>query len=111
MAKKFGKILLATAAIGAGIAAYCYFKKKDSDLTVLHGSDDDYDDFSEDLDEEQSRNYVPLPTDNIPANTEAEDTFTPLAEQIAKSSANSEQTVEDFFDEDCSSDEEPPIQD
>lgn len=121
MAKKFGKILLFTAAVGTAAAAiHYYMQKKESENTVPE--DEDYDDFSEDLDEESdsSRSYVPLTPESKSEdkpeekNTEGEsDTFTPL-EQVAKSAeeaaAETAETVEEFFDED-SSDEEPPIQD
>ena len=63
MAKKFGKFLLFTAAVGtAAAAAYYYMQQKDSQLKESSDADDDYDDFHEDLDKstEFSRNYVPL---------------------------------------------------
>ena len=107
MSKKLGKFLLATAAIGTAVAvAYHYFQKKDADLAAF--DDEDYDDDSDDLDD-SSRNYVPLNCES-PQSTDAsstEDSFTPLAEQLTRT----EETVEDFFDEEDSSDEEPPIQD
>ena len=65
MAKKFGKFLLFTAAVGtAAAAAYYYMQQKDSKLKESSDADDDYDDFHEDLEEsnEFSRNYVPLNT-------------------------------------------------
>ncbi len=116
MAKKFGKFLFLTAAVGtAAAAAYYYIQKKNSVADTP--DDEDYDDFSEDLDEntEASRNYVALnpeaKTDE--ANTEEtkteeaktgetaeeepekKDTFTPLSEQVKQT----EETVEEFFDE------------
>lgn len=108
MAKKFGKFLLFTAAVGTAAAAYYMYKQK-KDAVCPVAEDDDYDDFSEDLDDdtEPSRNYVSL-------KPEDSSTFTPL-EQVAKSVEdaveNVEETVEEFFDEDESSDEEPPISD
>ena len=63
MAKKFGKFLLFTAAVGtAAAAAYYYMQQKDSQLKESSDADDDYDDFHEDLDKstEFSRNYVHL---------------------------------------------------
>lgn len=120
MAKKFGKILLFTAAVGAaGAAAYYYMQKKDAEL--LKESDDDYDDFSKEPDDENStRTYVPLshdesaPTESAaPAeNTESagEDLFTPLAEQVTQAAetvkGEVEETVEEFFDEDDAENEE-----
>ena len=103
MAKKFGKFLLFTAAVGtAAAAAYYYMQQKDSQLKESSDADDDYDDFHEDLDKstEFSRNYVPLNTpvqtsapkeetgtestpasaEAAPASAEASD-FTPLTDQ------------------------------
>lgn len=115
MAKKFGKFLLFTAAVGGAAAAvYYYMRKKDSDDMLFE--DEDYDDFSEDLDEdaEPSRNYVSLTPD---ADT---DTFVPL-EQVAQSADKTEEAVnedskpdadvEEFFDEEDATEEEPPIND
>lgn len=120
MAKKFGKFLLFTAAVGtAAAAAYYYMQQKDSQLKESSGADDDYDDFHEDLDEstEFSRNYVPL---NTTAQTSApkEETgaeasdFTPLADQASGLSGEEGETVEDveeFFDEEDAEDDEPPV--
>ena len=64
MSKKFGKFLLFSAIAGAAAyGAYQYLQKKDK-ATVLSGKeeDDDFDDFSEDLDEapasSKERSYV-----------------------------------------------------
>lgn len=108
MAKKFGKILLATAAIGtAAAAAYYYFKKKDVDLAASGIDDEDYDDFSEDLDDDtdSSRTYVALNRENAQTTEEKtdEDSFTPLAEKLSQAAdatkEKAEEMVEDFFDE------------
>lgn len=120
MAKKFGKFLLFTAAVGtAAAAAYYYVRKKDSEASIFQDDDDDYDDFSEDLDDDtdaSSRNYVPL---NREGQSTSEDNgsqqkstsdFTPL-EHLAQDTEKLEETVEEFFDEEDSSDEESPIQD
>lgn len=71
MAKKFGKFLLATAAIAGAAAAFLYLQKKETANTVPEEDDADYDDFSEDL-EETSRNYVPLTKETVaePENVE-----------------------------------------
>lgn len=111
MAKKFGKFLLLTAAVGtAAAAAYYYMQKKDSATDIP--DDEDYDDFSEDLDEnaESSRNYVALNTDakaETPAeeNPESKDTFAPLSDQVKKT----EETVEKFFDEEDSAEANAPV--
>ena len=120
MAKKFGKFLLFTAAVGtAAAAAYYYIRKKDSEASLFQDDDDDYDDFSEDLDDDtdaSSRNYVPL---NREGQSTSEDSssqeksasdFTPL-KQLAQTAEKSEETVEEFFDEEDYSDEEPLVQD
>lgn len=112
MAKKFGKFLLFTAAIGAaGAAAYYYMQKKDFDL--LNGADEDYDDFSEDTEDGGSRTYVPLSHDDAPAqesDSQEEGAFTPLTEKVsaAVDTAKDElkETVENFFDEDASAETE-----
>ena len=124
MAKKFGKFLLLTAAVGsAAAAAYYYMQKKDSVIDVPE--DDDYDDFSEDLDTdaESSRNYVSLNADAKPEGEEplgsenpteekvAEETFsfTPLSEQAKKAEEKVEETVEEFFDEDDLTENDAPV--
>ena len=74
MAKKFGKFLLFTAVAGAAVyGAYQYLQNKERS-TVLSGNDedDDFDDFSEDLDEDLSsaskeRSYVSLNLDKAEA--------------------------------------------
>lgn len=119
MAKKFGKFLLFTAAVGTAAAAvYYYMQKKEAESTVPE--DEDYDDFSEDLDEDTdtSRNYVPLNSEGKAAEEPQKDdsTFTPLekvAKTVEETAEKTEESVEEFFDEDEeeSSDEEPPIED
>lgn len=114
MAKKFGKFLLFTAAVGgAAAAAYYYFQKKDS--TDHLSEDEDYDDFSEDLDEETESDvkYVSLTPEK---NDSEKDTFVPL-DQVAQTVETTEKDdkteteVEEFFDEEDATDEEPPIKD
>lgn len=125
MAKKIGKFLLFTAAVGtAAAAAYYYMHQKDSQLKESSDADDDYDDFHEDLDEstEFSRNYVPLnataqtsaPKEDVSAEPAPEEAsaFTPLSDQAAALSGEEGETVEDveeFFDEDDAEGEEPPV--
>ena len=109
MAKKFGKFLLFTAAVGtAAAAAYYYMQQKNSLLMESTDADDDYDDFHEDLDKstEFSRNYV-----ETEASSSSSD-FTPLSGQAADLSGEEGETVEDveeFFDEEDAEDEEPPV--
>ena len=121
MAKKFGKVLLFTAAVGSAVGAICYYlKKKDVAQDVEEEDYDDFDD-SEDNSCAKSNNYVPLnpePTtddaqasDSDEAKEDASDSFTPLAEHVAQAAEKAEETVQEFFDEEDSSDEEPPIND
>lgn len=114
MAKKFGKFLLFTAAVASAAAAACYFLQK-KDSVDAAPEDDDYDDFSEDLDADTdvSQNYVPLTPESKTAEKpeEQKDSFTPLSETVAQAAEKAEETVEEFFDEEDPSDEEPPISD
>lgn len=104
MAKKFGKFLLFTAAAAATAAGVCYLLKKKSEKNaVLEIEDDDYDDFSEDLDENEPRSYVQLDVAGTEEDDFLEETenagdgdFAPLAEQLQEK--NNEQ-VEEFFGE------------
>lgn len=114
MAKKFGKFLLFTAAVGAaGAAAYYYMQKKDAAL--LNETDEDYDDFSEDTDDSASRTYVPLSHENAPEqeadaapaadSSKADNFFTPLSEKVSQAAEtvkeDAQAAVEEFFDEDA----------
>ena len=131
MAKKFGKLLVFSAVIGSAIGAVCYFaRKKNAEADI---AEEDYDDFSEDEEtkSDDSRSYVPLTPDaqpetageEAPAGEASEESpgkeaaaaeesgFTPLSEQVAETAQKAEETVEEFFDEEDSSDEEPPISD
>lgn len=66
MAKKLGKFFLFSAAVGAVAgSAYYYLQHRDSIVKNDDPAeeDDDFDDFSEDLDEESDRNYVDLDFD------------------------------------------------
>lgn len=109
MAKKFGKFLLVTTALAsAAAAAYYYLQKKDgSDASP---EDDDYDDFSEDLEEEAEapHSYVPLNSETAAESSPAEEEtdFTPLAETVSQAQERTEETVEEFFDEEEETPEE-----
>ncbi|MBQ7955276.1 MAG: hypothetical protein IJ282_05950 [Lachnospiraceae bacterium] len=108
MAKKFGKFLLfTTVAAAAAAGAYYYFKKKSDEESFSDLEDEDYDDFSEDLDEEETpRSYVQLNLDETAtANTEddfeeiengSEGDFAPLADQLQE---KKDEQVEEFFGE------------
>lgn len=124
MAKKFGKFLLFTAAVGATAAAAYYFvRKKDSDLSIFQDEDEDYDDFSDEFGDDtdtSTRSYVSLTRDGqdtsediaAPADYEDAATFTPLTEQLEQDVEDKlDETIEEFFDEEDSSEEEPPISD
>lgn len=116
MAKKFGKFLLFTAAVGTAAAAvHYYLQKKGAEHT--ESEDEDYDDFSED-----SPNYVPLTPDAKAETTESadgqaetkKDGFTPLKDSVENASEKTDdaiENVEEFFDEEDDSDEEPAISD
>ena len=59
MSKKFGKFLLFSAMAGAaayGVYSYMQKKEQETSFAGVDDTDDDFDDFSEDLDEE------PVPT-------------------------------------------------
>ena len=66
MAKKFGKFLMVTAALGAVAAGvYYYLQGKDNFVDDNFDDDDDFDNFNDDLDDEGTaqdadRNYVDL---------------------------------------------------
>ena len=116
MAKKFGKFLLFTAAVGsAAAAAYYYFRKKDAEYDLIE--DEDYDDFSDDLndDADTSKNYVTLTPDADTAEEEKKDSFVPLNQVAQSTKANKNETekseteVEEFFDEDDEASVESPI--
>lgn len=72
MAKKFGKFIMTTAALGALAAgAYYFFMKKDEFLDDDF-DDDDFDDFDEDLDDDVAdRRYVDLDLTKTAENVEA----------------------------------------
>lgn len=118
MAKKFGKFLLTTAAIGAVAAGvYYYLQGKGSFVDDDFDDDDDFDNFDEDLDEEDTskktdadRNYVDLGLEKSKAEEKKEDFKEGLeaakaeAEEkvvgVVKETAEKAQTkVEEFFDD------------
>lgn len=102
MAKKLGKFLLGMAALGgAAAAAYYYLQKKDAITLTPECDDEDYDDFSEELDETSSRNYVQLNKEVVEekvaeAVEAAEDAVEEAVETVAEAT---EEVVEKFFDE------------
>lgn len=102
MSKKFGKILLFTAAIGSAVAAtYYYLQKRDADLS--YEGEDDFDNFEAEA-TEASRNYVELPKEasaQAAEGTSSESSsFTPLKDVANDAEATSPvEEVEEFFDE------------
>ena len=74
MSKKFGKFLLFSAMAGAaayGVYSYMQKKEQETSFAGVDDTDDDFDDFSEDLDEEpvptKVRSYVSLNLDKAEA--------------------------------------------
>ena len=115
MAKRFGKFLLFTAAVGAaaGAAAY-YLQKKDALDLDDRFDDEDYDDFSDDTDGKADDTAAADKTDGEAeqktekADESKADGFTPLSEKAPTVNApKSEETIEEFFDEDEADAEEP----
>ena len=121
MAKKFGKFLLVSAAIGAVAAgAYYYLQNKNMVPNDEFDDDDDFDDFSEDLDNESSdsteRSYVSLNFDTAEdlddddfSDEDTEDTATKDTDKdtakealsnLEKAAESAKAEVEEFFDED-----------
>lgn len=99
MSKKFGKFLLFSAVAGAAAyGAYRYLSDKEK-TTALNGNDDDddFDDFSEDLDEEttpqKDRSYVSLNLDK--AEAFATEAFQKAKEVITDSVQRVKETVMD----------------
>lgn len=104
MAKKLGKALLFTTAIGlAAAAAYVYFKKKND--MYFTDMDEDFDDtFEDDVDSEESRSYVELPKEAAPAGEtpvfeEAEEAEAVSAKEDTASEELIPNSVEEFFNE------------
>jgi len=130
MAKKFGKFLMTTAALGALAAgAYYFLWKKDAETDDDFDEDDDLDDFDEDLDEEDSskaeadRKYVDLDLTKAAetaaqkaeegaeafkeglnaAKAETSDKIVGAAEQVEKAAGEAAAKVEEFFDDEDNS--------
>lgn len=120
MAKKFGKFLMTTAALGALAAgAYYYLQKKEALDNEIFDDDDDFDDFDDDLDDEDDteRKYVDLDlskaADTVSekadefkegidaAKAEASEKIVGAVEDAAKTT---EAKVEEFFDDDDDND-------
>ena len=117
MAKKFGKFLMVTAALGAVAAgAYYYLQGKDRSVDDDF-DDDDFDNFDDDLEEDEAakdadRNYVDLDLEKAEdfkegleaAKAEATDKVVgaakETAEKVKEAADKAEVKVEEFFDDD-----------
>lgn len=96
MAKKFGKFLLGMAALGgAAAAAYYYLQKKNAISLTPESMDEDYDDFSDELDETATRNYVQLNAETACEEENVEETTS----EEENTEAAAAEAVEEFFDE------------
>ncbi len=120
MAKKFGKVLMVTAALGAVAAgAYYYLKSKDALVDDDFDEDEDFDNFDEDLDEEGAakeadRNYVDLDlqkADDFKEGIDAEKanvsekivgSVKEAAQKAEEKVEKVEEKVEEFFDDEDS---------
>lgn len=120
MAKKFGKFLMVTAALGAVAAGvYYYLQGKDDFVDDDFDDDDDFDNFDEDLDDdgavkETDRNYVDLDLEKAEdfkeglnaAKAEATEKVVGAAKEVTdtvkEAADKAEVKVEEFFDDDDS---------
>ncbi|MDE6846883.1 MAG: hypothetical protein K2J99_14135 [Lachnospiraceae bacterium] len=120
MAKKFGKFIMVTAALGAVAAgAYYYLQGKDNFVDDNFDDDDDFDNFDDDLDDEEAaqdadRNYVDLDLEKADefkegldaAKAEATDKIVGAVEEtvekVKESADKAEVKVEEFFDDEDS---------
>ena len=120
MAKKFGKFLMVTAALGA-VAAGVYYclQSRDSFVDDDFDDDDDFDNFDDDLDDDETakdadRNYVDLDLEKADdfkegldaAKAEATDKIVggvkEAADKVKETADKAEMKVEEFFDDDDS---------
>lgn len=120
MAKKFGKVLMVTAALGAVAAGvYYYLQGKDDFVDDNFDDDDDFDNFDDDLDEDETakeadRNYVDLDLEKADdfkeglnaAKAEATDKIVgetkEMTDKVKETAEKVEVKVEEFFDDDDS---------
>ncbi len=109
MAKKFGKLLMVTAALGAVAGgAYYYLKGRDALMDDDFDDDEDFDNFDEDLEEsETDRNYVDLDlgkTEESSAKTEFKEGIQAAKAEATDKVVGGVKKVEEFFDDDDESD-------
>lgn len=120
MAKKIGKFLMVTAALGAVAAGvYYYLQGKDDFVDDNFDDDDDFDNFDDDLDDEETaqdtdRNYVDLDLEKADefkegldaAKAEATDKIVgavkETADNVKEAADKAEVKVEEFFDDEDS---------
>lgn len=120
MAKKFGKFLMVTAALGAVAAGvYYYLQGKDDFVDDDFDDDDDFDNFDEDLDDDDAakdtdRNYVDLDLEKAEdfkeglsaVKAEATDKVVGAVKEVTdtvkEAADKAEVKVEEFFDDDDS---------
>jgi hypothetical protein len=84
------------------------------DAALFDDADEDYDDFSDDAeDDDSSRTYVPLNQEETAGDapkTDDDDSFTPLTEKVSQAvetvKSEVKEKVEEFFDEDSSEEAE-----
>ena len=112
MAKKFGKLVLFTAAVGT-IAAAAYLAYKNTEEALAKLNDDDFDDFEDSgevhVKKASGRKYVDLfnENDDEDEDVKKEDKdFVPLSETVSEAVEKAADEVEEFFDEEDNSDED-----
>lgn len=126
MAKKFGKFLMTTAALGAiAASAYYFLRKKDAEMDDDFDEEEDFDDFDEDLDEEDTskaeaeRKYVDLDLTKAAekaeegaeafkegldaVKAETTDKIVGAVNQAEKAAGEAAAKVEEFFDDEDNS--------
>ncbi len=109
MAKKFGKVLMMTAALGAVAAgAYYYMKGRDALMDDDFDDDEDFDNFDDDLeDSDTDRNYVDLDlgkTEESGVKEEFKEGIQAAKAETTDKVLGSVKKVEEFFDDDDESD-------
>ena len=109
MAKKFGKVLMMAAALGAVAGgAYYYLKGRDALLDDDFDDDEDFDNFDDGLDESDAdRNYVDLDlgkTEESGAAADFKEGIQAAKAEAADKVVGSVKKVEEFFDDDDESD-------
>lgn len=107
MAKKFGRFLMITAALGAVAGgAYYYFKGRDALMDDDFDDDEDFDNFEDDLEDgDTDRNYVDLDlgkTEESGAETGFKEGIQAEKAEATDKVVGSVKKVEEFFDDEDS---------